>query len=186
MAEPASLRAEEWVVFGHTFGALLERLDPLPPEARATLRTDGIDVDRPLLPAYPYPVWVRFTQVLAGVLFPARDAATAHRELGLLFIKSYAQTRMGLAVMTLLKVIGPRRALGRTAKAFRSGNNYFESRLDELGPSDFHLWINETGTHPQLIAGMLAAALQHCGVPDPQVNPEPAPAAGRSFRITWR
>jgi uncharacterized protein (TIGR02265 family) len=152
---------------------------------KAELKAGGIDPDRRLLPAYPYPVWVRVTEVLAKAVHPGADVAVAHRQLGHLFLEGYARTTLGGAVMAFLKLIGPRRALGRTAKAFRSGNNYFESRLDETAPTDFRLWINETGTHPEFIAGVLQSALRLCGADQPQVEPIESAGPGRSYQIGW-
>jgi uncharacterized protein (TIGR02265 family) len=177
----------EWVVFDHSFAAILERVPAgtLTTEVKAQLKAGGIDPDRRLLPAYPYPVWVQVTEILAKAVHPGADPATAHRRLGHLFLEGYARTTLGIAVMALLKLIGPRRALGRTAKAFRSGNNYFESKLDETGPNAFHLWINETGTHPEFIAGVLQSALSLCGADQPQVEPIESVGPGRSYKIGW-
>ena len=177
----------EWVVFGHTFAAVVERLPPgtLTPKVKAELQAVGFDPDRKQLVAYPQDVWVKFTYILSRALFPHLEEAQAHRRFGERLIEGYAQTTMGKAVMALLRIIGPRRGLTRTAKSFRSGNNYFETRFEEVGPNTFHWWVNETGTHPQMLAGMVSAAMKDMGVAAPLVEHLDTPGPGRTYRVGW-
>ncbi len=187
MAYVAESGPVEWVVFAHTFTAVVERLPPgtITAKLKTDLRAAGFDLDRKALVAYPQEVWVKFTYILSKALFPHLEEPQAHRRFGELLIEGYAQTTMGKAVMALLRIIGPRRGLTRTAKSFRSGNNYFETRFEEVGPNTFHWWVNETGTHPQMLAGMVFAAMKDMGVAKPEVEFLDSPGPGRTYRVAW-
>jgi uncharacterized protein (TIGR02265 family) len=88
-------------------------------------------------------------------------------------VDSFGETLMGPAIVGVLKLLGPKRALGRMSQTFRHANNYMQSTLEELGPGRFRLWVNEVGISPHFIAGTVSATLatlRTSGAAAPQVE----------------
>jgi uncharacterized protein (TIGR02265 family) len=190
---PAQLSAEtvplsERVVFLPTVQSLFSRLPAgaLTPELTQAVRALGIDLDRPLLTAYPFAIWARVLEVTARTVYPKEAAQDAHRLLGQRLIEGYVETGIGRALFALLKLIGPRRTLQRTAKAFRNGNNYCEATVTEVSPTEFIVWMNEVGTVPTMIAGVLQAGLTQAGAISVAVRVVRVDSVGMTYRVTWK
>src|SRR5262245_40477398 len=122
---------QEKLVFDHTLEAMFQRaLGALvTPALKEKLRKEGLDLDRKLLPAYPFETWARCLDITAQILHPHLPQAKSLRLLGEQLVEGYRQTFVGSAVLGVLRVLGPRRMLRRTQQHFRSGNNYTEVRL---------------------------------------------------------
>jgi uncharacterized protein (TIGR02265 family) len=88
-------------------------------------------------------------------------------------------------VLSLLHVLGPRRALMRATQNFRAGNNYTESRLKELGPRQFELWMNEVGSLPMFTAGIVHAGLRTAGAEDIRIDLSGHDGHACTYRISW-
>jgi uncharacterized protein (TIGR02265 family) len=126
MNEPVIFTQSVESLFVHALGG---RLDAT---VREELRRLGLDLDRPLLPAYPVRTW-EAALVLAGrTLFPQVTPAEARFELGRLMIAHYDDTVLGKAVVAMGRLIGPRRTLERMTRNIRTSNNYVQSTLEEL------------------------------------------------------
>lgn len=177
----------ERVVFQPTVQSLFSRLPPqaVSPGLKAALKQVGLDLDQPLQVAYPMAMWVQILQVTSHWVFPGENADVAHRKLGQRLIEGYVETAIGSAVFAFLKLIGPRRTLDRTAKAFRNGNNFCESKLRELAPNRFEVWINEVGTHPTFLAGVLQAGLTTAGARGVAVEVLQVDAEGMTYLVSW-
>ncbi len=178
----------EPVVFSHTIESLFVRAlkDELSAELSATLRELGIDLGRPLLPAYPLPVWNRALEATARALFPNDDLAAATQRLGERLAESYSTTLIGKAITAMARLIGPRRAVLRTRQNWRSGNNFSEVEITELAPSDFRLVLNETGVSRWLSAGLMKAGLAAIGAKGLQVTVEAHTETHATYRVTWQ
>ncbi len=131
---------------------------------RTRLKTAGFDVAATLLPAYTFEVWMKCLVIAAEELWPALPREKALFKLGEAFIEGYRETFLGRAVLGLIRVLGPRRALHRATRNFRSGNNYTETRVTELSETALELWMNEVGPWPSFTQGLLEAALRASGV----------------------
>ena len=68
------------------------------------LRHAGLDLNRPLLPAYPRRVWVRALELTAEELYPGLEREEAMARLGASFIEGYAHT----LVLSLIHIPSPR------------------------------------------------------------------------------
>ncbi|MFY0573697.1 DUF2378 family protein [Cystobacter fuscus] len=158
--------ADELLVFEQTIEAVFVRAlhGRLSPACRERLRQAGLDVEQKLRPAYPFASWMTFLRIVAEELYPQLPLEESAFKLGEAYMDGYRETMLGRAVLSLLRVLGPRRALMRATQHFRSGNNYTESRLKELGPCKFELWMNEVGSLPSFTAGIIHAGLRTAGV----------------------
>src|SRR4029453_3394206 len=100
-------------------------------------------------------------------------------------IDGFRETMLGRAVLSLLRVLGPRRALMRATQNFRAGNNYTESRLKELGPTQFELWMNEGGPDPSFTARTIHARLRVAGAHDIVIETSGYDGHPCTYRINW-
>jgi len=180
--------ADELLIFEQTIEALFVRAlgGRLTPDCKARLRQAGLDVDQKLKPAYPFKSWMTFIRIAAEELFPGVPLPEGTFKLGEAHIEGFRETMLGRAVLSLLRVLGPRRALNRATQNFRSGNNYTESRLTELGPGRFELWMNEVGDFPSFTAGIIHAGLTIAGAKELQVEPSGYDGHACTYRISWR
>jgi uncharacterized protein (TIGR02265 family) len=100
-------------------------------------------------------------------------------------MEGFRETMLGRAVLSLLRVLGPRRALGRASQSFRSSNNYTETRLTEKGPRHFELWLNEVGSLPTFSAGLIHGGLKVSGARDIRVDLSGYDGHACTYLIQW-
>lgn len=179
--------ADELLVFEQTLEALFLRglQGRMTADCKARLRQAGLDLDQKLRPAYPFDAWMAFLRITAEELYPELPVDEGCRKLGQAHIAGYRDTLLGRAVLSLLRVLGPRRALGRATQNFRSGNNYTESRLVERGPRSFELWMNEVGAYPGFTAGIIHGGLEVAGATDIVIETAEHDGHACTYRISW-
>jgi uncharacterized protein (TIGR02265 family) len=177
----------ERLVFAHTVEGLFRRglSGRISPELKEQLRQAGVDLDRPLMPAYPLETWLRCVSLTAQALYPGESRELALRHVGERMVDGYLETTMGSAVFGLLRLLGPHRTLGRMQKNFRSANNYTEVRLTEVGPSEADLWMNEPGPLRYFMGGVLLAGLRGAGTTDVRVELRHFDDASVTYRLSW-
>ncbi len=176
------------LIFDHTIEGLFLRglTGQVTPRLKLKLRQAGVDLDRPLLPVYPFEIWVRCIGLAAQELYPDVPEPEAWRRLGERMIEGYRETVMGSAMFTLLQALGPRRTLERAQKNFRSGNNYTEVRFTDVAPTVVDVWMNETDMVRFFAQGMIQAGMRTSGAPELQVNILHCDAQGTTYRVSWR
>lgn len=157
----------------------------LTPALKAQLREVGVDVERPLLPAYPWAVWTRCVGAAAAALHPGEPDVVGWRLIGERMVDGYRETLVGGAMFGMLRLLGPRRMVGRTRQNFRSGNNYTEASITEVGPGAVDLWMNEVGPLRFFTQGAVLAGMRGAGAPDVRVEVSHFDDAGVTFRVTW-
>ncbi len=162
----------EFLVYDVTVEAMFSRAlkDRLTPRLKARVKEAGIDLDAKLKPGYPREVWLRTMRLVVEDLYQGVPEERAWFELGERMVHSFGETLMGPATVGILKLLGPRRALGRMSQTLQYANNYNQSKLEDLGPGRFRLWINEVGISPHFIAGTVTATLKISGAKDPAVE----------------
>jgi uncharacterized protein (TIGR02265 family) len=122
----------EPVVFATSIESLFVRGLRLSYGAREELRRMGLDVDRPLLPAYPLATWEAALRVATRDVFFGRAPEEARFELGRQMLRRYESTMVGRAIATSARLIGPRRTLERMAQNTRTANNYVKATAEPL------------------------------------------------------
>lgn len=152
--------------------------------SRAHLKQLGLDVTQ-LEPAYPLEVWTNVMRYGASLVAPSLPPPQQMFELGRRFIDGYGATLVGKAMLTALKVLGPRRTLERMNRNFRTGNNYTETRLEPKGPTEYHLWLNSV-KEPEFYRGMLTAGLERSGAQGVELQTIEHDATGAKFLVRWR
>ena len=158
----------------------------VPPGLKERLREVGLNLDRRLLPAYPFELWCTCVRLAAEALHPEETAEGAYHLLGERMVDGYRETLMGRAQFSVLQLLGPRRVLLRTQQSFRSGNNYTEARLSTLAPNALEVWMNEAGPTRYLVRGALLAGLRASGALDPQVVVAGFTPEDVTYRVHWK
>lgn len=174
-------------MFAHAVEALFARAfrGEVTERCKVRLRLAGLDLDRPLLPAYPIAVWLAALEITVSELLPHLPREDAFREMGARLLRGYVHTLMGRANFSLLRLLGPVRALERLTAHLRANNNFQETRLTQLGPTEWQLWINTAVSEPAYYEGLLQAALEEVGVQNPRVGAGVRTDDGCTYRVTW-
>lgn len=177
--------ASGWFVYEHTveglfFKALRSRLTPA---LEQQLKVLGIDVKgKPK--SVPQAQWVRALELAATALFEG-STDERFRQLGHAVMLRYEETVMGKAVITVMRLMGPKRILGRINSTLRSGNNFIEASLSHTGPNSCEGTVNECNGNPHYIAGVLEQGLLIAGAKSPQVLVSEFNGHSARFQISW-
>ncbi|MFT3841618.1 MAG: DUF2378 family protein [Myxococcaceae bacterium] len=179
---------DSFVVFEQTIEGLFVRglAGKLTPGVHQRLKALGIDLSHKLLPAYPFHTWMKALELAAAEVFHGEPTDKAMFKLGELFIDGYQHTQLGRALLEMIKVLGPRRALQRSTANFRAGNNFTETRLTDLTPTSNELWMNEVGPYPAFTAGTLSAVTRASGARDVKVEVAAYDGHSATYRVSWR
>lgn len=174
----------EWYVYEHTVeGLFFKALKPrVTPEVAAQLKALGID-----LAAKPKSVqhaqWKKALEVATSLFEGTADER--YRQVGRSVLLRYEETLMGKTVVGLMRLLGPRRVLQRINVSLRSGNNYIEASLKQLGERSFEGWINECNGNPNYIAGVIEQGLIIAGAKSQRVVPMDFDGHSARFVIEW-
>lgn len=157
----------------------------LTPALKAALKAQGLDLDRPLLPAYPAAQWAQWVRTAAQTLFPQLPEAEAHFRLGQRATLGFSQTLVGKALMPLRHLVGIRRMVLRIGKSMASGCNYMQVTPVALGPTDIELTFSDVCGVPHFFRGLLNSGI---GVRDGKdfdcaVTRQEGESA--TYRLTW-
>jgi uncharacterized protein (TIGR02265 family) len=182
MADP-----REKVVFDHTVEGLFQRglKNRVSPKMKRRLVEAGLDLDKRLLPAYPFETWSACVKIAAEECHPGVSPETAYRMLGERMIEGYWETFIGGALMGLVKLLGIRRTLQRCQQNFRSGNSYTEAKLTQIGPTCYELWMNEAGQIRSFTLGIITAGVRATGVTSAVVTIARHDTESVTYRVSW-
>ncbi len=177
----------EKLTFASTVEALFVRnLGPkLPTGVRAQLRQRGLDLDKPLLPAYPAPLVAEWIEVALPHAFPGLSHAEALRLLGRQSVETYGETTIGRGLLAMLKLLGMRRLLERMHRAMRTGGNYLDTRCTVHGPTDVEMWINDTNGMPEYFEGVFLGMAHALDIRDVRVEMVSTDRVACTVRIRW-
>lgn len=174
------------LIFAQTFEGLLRALGPKLDERMATeLRKAGVDPAAELKPAYPLAVFQQTIRLVGEAVAPGQPPEVQTFEAGRAFIDGYGQTMVGKAMLGMMRVIGARRSLERLSRQFRTGNNFSETTLRELGDGEYELWVNQV-TIPGWYRGLITAGLERAGAREVTVELLTQADAAGTFRIKWK
>lgn len=119
------MSSQQPVVFAPAFEAL-NRAFTLDRAARDQLLAQGIDFDN-LTAAAPLSTFLLALDLAAGTLGSLGTPTTRYRLLGRAYVKGWIGTKIGLATVTIGKLLGPKRSLLRMQQTFRTSSNYVET-----------------------------------------------------------
>jgi uncharacterized protein (TIGR02265 family) len=176
------------LVFEHTVEGLFRvslrhRLSAL---AWPALREAGLDLSRPLAPAYPYETWKRALEIAVADLYPFLSREEAWRRMGRDVVDGMMRTVMGRAMVGVARLLGPLRSLRRLNSTLRSADNYVESRLTELSSTSCDVWINEVMDQPSYYQGVLEACITLAGGRDVRTRVLSRDGRGAFLHVQWQ
>ena len=174
-------------VFEHTVQGLfhVSLRGRLSPAARDSMCRAGLDLSRPLLPAYSYETWRRALEIAARDIHPLLSREEAWRRLGQNVVDGMVQTLLGRATAGVARLLGPLRSLRRFNNSLRSADNYVESRLEELSPTACRVWINEVMDQPTYYQGVLEAGVALAGGQRPRARVLSREGSGAWLHVEW-
>jgi uncharacterized protein (TIGR02265 family) len=177
----------EKLVFEHTVEGLFVRglVGRVTPVLRERLRGVGVDLDRKLQPAYGFDTWCSAVQVTLRELHPDMPDDVGYGLLGERLVDGYRETVLGRAAFGVIQLLGPRRGVSRARQMFRSGNNYTETRLEDVSPTSVDLWMNEAGPIRYFTRGALLAGLRATGAVRPAVEVREFTDDHVTYRLSW-
>ena len=172
-------------MFSQTVEGLLRALAPMSATSKQKLAAIGVDPDQRLDAAYSREKWLELIHLACDIHHPGRDREETSYELGCRFMGTYGQTLVGKAMLTALRVIGPRRALDRMSRNFRTGNNFSETKLTEPTPGRYELWCSHV-TLAGWYRGVIEAGLSLAGASDVKVTLLRREREGAVFQVEWK
>jgi uncharacterized protein (TIGR02265 family) len=159
-------------VLAPSFEALFARGvgEQMTPGLREELRRVGVDLDRPLLPAYPLDTWMATLHVVARALHPDLPMGEAQRRIAASVVAGWEHTLVGKAMTTFARLLGPRQLLLRFGTLARASNTYGEMTVRELGPGHFELVLDPYVGWAEYAQGTFSAVLAVTGAPGARVD----------------
>lgn len=181
----------EQLVFPQTLEALFVRglAGRLNAEAKAELRALGLDLDRPLLPAYPADVLVRGTELAARHCYPGKPLREAYFLLGERAVLGMEETFVGRTQVAFARLVGPMRALMAVPRHIKGGSNYCTGTVKQESPTCV---VNEIFgyklPYSEFQEGNLSAVVTVCGGKEPKAETLAFDKAREflSVRISWK
>lgn len=174
-------------MFDHVVEGMFQRSlgKRLSASGRAALKAAGLDLEKPLRPAYPLAEYFRFLEIAGRDLYPDKPVNEAMFELGTCFLDGYLDTLMGKAIINFARLLGPARALRRSARTWRQGNNFTEVEVVERGAQCFELRFNLVGPYAEHTQGALTGALRINEGLDVKVEVIGREGQGATYLVTW-
>lgn len=162
--------ADEPVVFTSSVEGLIRALGPkLDARAHEQFAAIGLPLKGKLLTAYPRRVWLESGLLASRILFPTLEPVAQRVALGKRFVYGYSETLVGKALTSMMRMLGPKRALARLERSFHTGNNYTRCELRET-PAGLELDLYDA-PFPEYYQGMVEALLEITGAKDIVVTP---------------
>lgn len=181
--------AEEQLVFGQILEALfLKGLKvKLSPELIGKLRKLGLDLEKPLLPAYPRATVHECILLTARTLYPDVPISDAFYLVGKSVTPGQRSTFLGNAILTVVGLIGPHRSLERVARTFRTTNNYMNVKLERVGDAEYTLGLDPSNEYPSYMQAVIEDILTVAGAKQLRVLVEKHDPKTQhcTYRITW-
>lgn len=163
---------EERLVYAQVVEGLIKHglKGRLTPRLAERLRTEGIDVDRPVLPAYPVATWNRCLNAIVEEDTPELEREQAFRELGTRMVEGLGETLVGKALYAMLRLIGPRRMVQRLPRDLAGSDNYTNAIITEVGPNAYRLEMNSNPNLPGYPESLFVAMLRVSGAKEPSAE----------------
>jgi uncharacterized protein (TIGR02265 family) len=156
------------------------------PRLRERLRQVGLDLDRPLLPAYPTEQWLHCLHIIVEELYPGLPREEAFRQLAAAHVDGFGRTLVGRALMRLMRLLGPRRTVQQMTQALRSSDNYTEVRLTQRGPCAYEMWLNSVVDAPGYSEALFVGFLRVSGAEEPRASLVRYEDEGTTYLLTWK
>jgi uncharacterized protein (TIGR02265 family) len=176
--------AQEKMVFSNAIDLLFNvaHKKQLNAEIETCLLQLGINLKKPL-PAYTLTVFVNAIEKSGPLLYPGSDVSSAARKMGAAIVNHADSNLIGKAVMSMAKLVGPRRIIPKLKNSWRAANNYTEVEVKELSEKEFLITFNEPGTMQWYSLGSLEAGFTLIAGKDAKVTIDSATPVSATYRL---
>ena len=161
--------------------ALLNALTPPTADEAATIERLNL---KPGLESYPLMHWLELVDASANSRFAELPESERHAEVGRLFMSGFAETTAGVAVLSLMRVIGPERAMRRMTRNLREATDFVNVEIEPLPPNGLRLRFNEV-SRPGFFVGVLEAVLIAADAVYPVVSISSREDRAATFDVRW-
>ncbi len=164
--------ADERLVFSSSVEGLLKYglAGRMTPELKDGLKELGINLDRPLLPAYPSSQWMSAVELVAKQIYPELPEAEAHFKLGESQVFGIMDTFLGKGLGAFARLAGPKRSLLRFPSTSKTSTNFSKMEARELGPNEVEITSHPYEGRPEYLLGCVSGAIIIAGGKDPKVR----------------
>lgn len=182
--------AEQRLVFPMLVEGFVRVAGPaVTPSLKDALRKLGLDLDRPLPPAWETTHVQQWMDLFAKASFPEAAPDEAMRLMGRAFLQAWQTTLLGGATALVLRTVGPVRSLSKLQRAFRTGDNFTEVVITELQTAapfhSAHVVLNEVQGRAEYFQGVLEAGALMVGAKNPSVTRLPLEGPGAKFLLRY-
>ena len=175
----------EKLVFNQTFEAFIRALgSALTEDSKAGFKAIGFDVDARLMPAYPFETWLKTMELGARLLSPNASREQQFYTLGYRIVGSYGETLLGRALVAMMRIIGPRRSLGRMTRNLRTANNFTEVTAEDQPHGGMRVSCSPV-VSPEFFRGMFTAAVEASGGSQVEVEVISFEDSRASYSVRW-
>jgi uncharacterized protein (TIGR02265 family) len=175
------------VIYRHTVEAFIQRVllrrGLLSLEFDRELKAIGVDASRPT--ELGAEVWIKLLHATARRLSPGKSEADALEDLGREQLRGYVESLVGKALLTVLRLSGPRRALLRTMESYRTADNATRVTSVERGPTQIDLEFSSDFGVPTYVKGLLSETMILLRAKAPTVTFEKTAAGATVFSVSW-
>jgi uncharacterized protein (TIGR02265 family) len=173
------------VMFSSAIEGLIRALgDRLDVTTNAPFKAAGIDLLGKIQPAYDRAIWLQASRLAGELLFPGKPVEEQQHLLGHRFMNGFAETLVGKALATMMRMVGPRKTLDRIQRNFRMGNNFTEATLREVELHVCELWISPVA-YPEFYQGLVEAGLMLAGGKSVEAMPVKREGESVTLRVRW-
>jgi uncharacterized protein (TIGR02265 family) len=162
-------KAEEPLAFASMVEGMRRALgDRVTEAAHRRFETIGIPMRGPLKPTYPRTIWIEASLYAGQLLSPELNPEQQRVALGKRFVRGYMETIVGRALITAMRLLGPRRSMLRMQRSFNTGNNYSKVVIREVPGA---LEVDVFGApYPEWYEGMIHESLIATGAKEAEVK----------------
>ena len=157
----------------------------LTPRGRRRLEEAGLVLGKKLRAEYPLETVRGWMDILRQDLYPGMPRERADELLGRRMVEGLAQTLLGRALVPILRLLGPARAVRRMEENMRHLTNFTRLQMRLTGDDEAEYWIEEPGISSDYTRGEMLAIFEAIGYPRTTVDLVPGTSPGFTFRIRW-
>jgi uncharacterized protein (TIGR02265 family) len=177
--------SDDRVIFGSAAEGLIRAMgNKLDERAHHKFAQLGVPLRPRVLPVYPRKAWIDACVYAGELLFPINKPEEQRLMLGHRFISSYSETIVGKALITMLRLLGPRRSLARIERSFRTGMSHADIGLKELEPGHFEVAVANV-SYSEWYQGMIEKGLELSGAKELKVTVSSREGDTVTYEVRW-
>lgn len=176
---PAMNAAESQMIVSTVIDGLRLALSPPTPTEAEVLKKLPTNAG-----AYSLALWLELVDAAATSRFGDLLEQDRYAEVGRLFMRGFAETTPGGATLSLMRVVGPDRAMRRMSRNLREATDFVNVEIEPLPPNGLRLRFNEV-SRAGFYVGVLEAVLIAADAVYPVVTISAREGRAVTFDVRW-